>query len=181
MLSRRASSLRPPGLQTERSQFFNRLPGGFMEAVVRGLSVYFFLLTVFRISGKQTLSQMTSFDLVLLLIISETTQQAMVDNDHSITNGFLLIVTLIGTTIVLAALKQFFPRLEVVLDGQAVIVVDKGQLVHRVMQKSRVDEEDILSAARKQQGLERLDQIKYAILERDGTISIIEKDPAKTG
>jgi len=146
-----------------------------MDSVLRGLIVYFFLLIVFRISGKQTLSQMTSFDLVLLLIISETTQQAMVDGDHSVTNGFLLIITLVGTTIVLAALKQFFPRLDKILEGQPAVVVENGQLMRRVMQKSRVNEDDIMTAARKQQGLERLDQIKYAILERDGTISIIEK------
>lgn len=147
-----------------------------MDPVLRGLIVYFFLLVVIRLSGKQTLSQATTFDLVLLLIISETTQEAMVNGDHSLTNGFLLIVTLVGATILLAALKQFFPRLELILDGQPVVVVDKGQLIHRVMQKSRVDEEDILSAARKQQGLARLDQIKYAILERDGTISIVAKE-----
>lgn len=147
-----------------------------MDSVFRGLIVYFFLLLLFRISGKQTLSRMTTFDLVLLLIISETTQQAMVDSDHSVTNGFILIITLVGTTILLAALKQFFPRLDVILEGQPVIVMNKGQLVRRVMQKSRVNEDDILAAARKQQGLERLDQIKYAILERDGTISIIPKD-----
>jgi uncharacterized membrane protein YcaP (DUF421 family) len=144
-----------------------------MESVLRGVLVYAFLLVVFRISGKRTLSQTTTFDLVLLLIISETTQQAMVDNDHSITNGALLIVTLVGTSILLAALKQFFPKLDVILEGQPLIVVNKGQLVREVMQKSRVDEEDILSAARMLHGLERLDQIKYAILERDGEISII--------
>ena len=144
-----------------------------MDSVLRGLVVYFFLLVVFRISGKRTLSQTTSFDLVLLLIISETTQQAMVDNDHSITNGFLLIITLVGTSILLATLKQFFPRLELLLEGQPVIVVDKGKLLHEIMNKARVDEEDILSAARMNHGLERLDQIKYAILERDGEISIV--------
>ena len=144
-----------------------------MESVLRGVLVYAFLLVVFRISGKRTLSQTTTFDLVLLLIISETTQQAMVDNDHSITNGALLIVTLVCTSILLAALKQFFPKLDVILEGQPLIVVNKGQLVREVMQKSRVDEEDILSAARMLHGLERLDQIKYAILERDGEISII--------
>ena len=144
-----------------------------MESVFRGLIVYFFLLIMFRISGKQTLSQTTSFDLVLLLIISETTQQAMVNSDHSVTNGFLLIITLVGTTIVLSALKQFFPRLEAILDGQPVIVVDRGQLVQQMMKKSRVDEADIMAAARKTHGLERIDQIKYAILERDGAISII--------
>ena len=144
-----------------------------MDSVLRGLLVYFFLLIVFRISGKRTLSQTTSFDFVLLLIISETTQQAMVDNDHSITNGFLLIMTLIGTSILLAALKQFFPKLDLFLEGQPVIVVNKGKLLHDVMNKTRVDEEDILSAARMLHGLERMDQIKYAILERDGEISIV--------
>lgn len=144
-----------------------------MESVLRGLLVYFFLLIVFRISGKRTLSQATSFDLILLLIISETTQEAMVANDHSITNGFLLIATLIGISILLAALKQFFPKIELLIDGQPVIVVNKGKLLHDVMNKTRVDEEDILSAARMLHGLERLDQIKYAILERDGEISII--------
>ena len=144
-----------------------------MDSVLRGLVVYFFLLIVFRISGKRTLSQTTSFDLVLLLIISETTQQAMVDNDHSVTNGFLLIITLVGTSVLLAALKQFFPKLDLLLEGQPVIVVNKGKLLHDVMNKVRVDEEDILFAARMLHGLERMDQIKYAILERDGEISIV--------
>ena len=144
-----------------------------MDSVLRGLLVYFFLLIVFRISGKRTLSQTTSFDLVLLLIISETTQQAMVDNDHSITNGFLLIMTLVGTSILLATLKQFFPKLDLLLEGQPIIIVDKGKLLQEIMNKVRVDEEDILSAARMNHGLERLDQIKYAILERDGEISIV--------
>ena len=144
-----------------------------MESVLRGLVIYSFLLVLFRIAGKQALSQMTTFDLVLLLIISETTQEAMVDSDHSTTNGFILIITLVGTSVLLAALKEFFPRLDLILEGQPVIVVDKGQLLRRVMKKSRVNEEDILAAARKEQGLERLDQIKYAILERDGNISIV--------
>ena len=135
-----------------------------MESVIRGTAVYFFLLIIFRISGKRTLSQATSFDLILLLIISETTQQAMVDNDHSVTNGFLLIMTLVGTSLLLAWVKQFSPKLELLMDGQAVIVVENGKTIKRVMDKSRVDDEDILSAARMLHGLERMDQIKYAIL-----------------
>ena len=144
-----------------------------MEAVVRGAVVYLFLLLVFLLSGKRTLSQTTSFDLVLLLIISETTQQAMVDNDHSITNGFLLISTLVGASILLAALKQKFPKLEQILDGQPVLIVNQGQPLRDVMDKTHVDKEDILNAARMLHGLERMDQIKYAILERDGNISIV--------
>lgn len=147
-----------------------------MDAILRGLTVYLFLLVIFRIAGKQTLSQMTGFDLILLLIISETIQQAMVDGDHSITNGLLLVITLVGTTIILSLLKQAFPRFELLLDGQPVIVMDQGKLNREVMDKSRVDEDDILSAARKSHGLERMDQIKYAILERDGEISIVPKE-----
>ena len=144
-----------------------------MDSVLRGLLVYVFLLVVFRISGKRTLSQTTTFDLVLLLIISETTQQAMVDTDHSIMNGFLLISTLVGASILLGGLKQRFPRLDHLLEGQPVIIVNKGQLVREVMDKAHVDEEDILNAARMLHGLENLQQIKYAILERDGNISIV--------
>ena len=144
-----------------------------MESVLRGLIVYLFLLVVFRISGKRTLSQTTTFDLVLLLIISETTQQAMVDSDHSITNGFLLIATLVGTSILLGVLKQKLPKLDLILEGQPMLIVNKGQLVREVMDKAHVDEEDILNAARALHGLERMSQIKYAILERDGNISIV--------
>ena len=147
-----------------------------MESVLRGLIVYLFLLVVFRISGKRTLSQTTTFDLVLLLIISETTQQAMVDSDHSITNGFLLISTLVGASILLSVLKQKFPRLDLLLEGQPVLIVNNGQLIREVSDKAHVDEEDILNSARLLHGLERMDQIKYAILERDGNISIV---PAK--
>lgn len=150
-----------------------------MDSVLRGLFVYIFLLVVFRLAGKRTLSQATSFDLVLLLIISETIQQAMVDNDHSITNSVLLILTLVGCTIVLSTLKQLFPKLDQILEGAPLIVVDKGKPLKDRMDKSRVDEADILSAARCLHGLERMDQIKYAIVERNGDISIIPTPDAK--
>ncbi|HEX7070897.1 MAG TPA: hypothetical protein VF190_08830, partial [Rhodothermales bacterium] len=67
-----------------------------MDAVLRACAVYVFLLILFRISGKRTLSSATSFDFVLLLIIAETTQQALLGNDFSVTNSFLLIVSLLG-------------------------------------------------------------------------------------
>jgi uncharacterized membrane protein YcaP (DUF421 family) len=146
-----------------------------MDSVLRGLAVYAFLVVIFRIAGKRTLSQTTTFDLVLLLIISETTQQAMVDNDHSITNGFLLIMTLVGATVVLSALKQRYPRLDLWLEGAPLILIDKGRLLRDRMDQNHVDEEEILSAARATQGLVRMDQIQYAVLERNGDISIIPK------
>ena len=150
-----------------------------MESVIRGLVVYVFLLLIFRVSGKRTLSENTNFDLVLLLIISETTQQAMVDNDHSITNGFLLIMTLIGAGIGLSLLKQRFPALEQWLEGTPLIIIENGKVLRDRMDKTRVDEADILEAARNLRGLERLDQIKYAIVERNGDITIVPAEGSK--
>jgi uncharacterized membrane protein YcaP (DUF421 family) len=150
-----------------------------MESVIRGLVVYVFLLLIFRIAGKRTLSENTNFDLVLLLIISETTQQAMVDNDHSLTNGFLLIMTLIGASIGLSLLKQRFPTLEQWLEGTPLVIIENGKILRDRMDKTRVDEADILEAARSLQGLERLDQIKYAIVERNGEITIVPAEGSK--
>ncbi len=147
-----------------------------MESVIRGLVVYAFLLLVFRISGKRTLTDNSNFDLVLLLIISETTQQAMVDSDHSVTNGFLLIMTLIGASLGLSLLKQRVPAIEKWVDGTAVVIVENGTMHKDRMRKVRVDEADILESARKLQGLERMDQVKYAIVERNGEITIVPRE-----
>src|SRR5678816_1003171 len=100
-----------------------------MDSILRGVAVYVFLLLIFRVAGKRTLSQTTTFDLVLLLIISETTQQAMVDDDHSLTNGMLLIMTLVGMTILLSVLKQKFPKLDLALEGAPLILIDQGKLL----------------------------------------------------
>lgn len=147
-----------------------------MESVLRGLAIYVFLLLIFRIADKRTLSQTTPFDLVLLLIISETTQQALVGNDASIINSLLLILTLVGASIALSLARQYIPALEKVLDSAPVVVMQKGKLLKRAMDRVRVDKDDILEAARQLHGLKALSQIEYAIVERNGEISII---PAK--
>jgi len=146
-----------------------------MESVVRGLVVYLFVLFVFRIAGKRTLSEATAFDLVLLLIISETTQQAMVGDDRSMTNAAILIFTLVGADMLLSFAKQRFPALDPVLDGTAVILLRDGKIFRDRLNHERVDSSDILEAAREQQGLENLDQIKLAVLERSGQISIVPR------
>lgn len=146
-----------------------------MEPVIRGLLVYGFLLVVFRIAGKRTLSEATSFDLVLALIISETVQQAMVDSDHSMTTGMILVLTLVATDIGLSLVKQRLPAIETILEGKAVLLVDNGQLLEANMQRERIDSDDILEAAREQRGIEDFEQIKYAVVERGGHITIVPK------
>jgi uncharacterized membrane protein YcaP (DUF421 family) len=146
-----------------------------MDAVIRGVSIYVFLLLIFRVAGRRTLAEMTSFDFVLLLIISEATQQSLLGDDFSITNGMLLIFTLIGVDIGLSLVKSWAPRMEKWIDGVPTVLIDNGKLLKDRMANARVDEEDILTDARRLQGIERLDQIKYAVLERSGGISIIPR------
>jgi uncharacterized membrane protein YcaP (DUF421 family) len=144
-----------------------------MESVLRGAAVYLFLLVVFRIAGQRTLAQITTFDLVLLLIISEAIQQALIGNDNSMTNAGLIVLTLAGLNVGLSVLKQRSKRVEKVLEDVPLVLVAEGRVLKERMDKVRVDEDDILEAARSLHGLERLDQIRYAVLERSGDISII--------
>jgi len=144
-----------------------------MDAVLRASAIYFVLLVVFRLAGKRDLGQMTSFDFVLLLIIGESTQQALLGDDFSVTNACLVIVTLVGANIFLSVLKQRWPALGKWLDGVPLIIVERGRPLRERMDQERVDEEDVLAAARERQGLERLEQIKYAVLERSGGISVV--------
>ncbi len=146
-----------------------------MDEVLRAAAVYGVLLLIFRLSGKRTLAQMAPFDLVLLLIFSEALQGALVDDDHSLTGALIVILTLVVIDIGLSLIKQRFEKAEKIVDGAPVIVVDDGQPLRDRMQRERIDEGDILSAARETQGLESMDQIKRAVLERSGAISIIPK------
>jgi uncharacterized membrane protein YcaP (DUF421 family) len=147
-----------------------------MESVIRAIFIYFFLLIVFRVSGRRTLSEMTTFDLVLVLILSETTESALVGNDYSMTNSVVLILTLVSINILLSMLKLRFTGLEKWMDGRPFLIVENGKCIKYRMAKARVDEGDIMEAARKLHGLERMDQIKYAVLERGGLISIVPAD-----
>lgn len=147
-----------------------------MDSVLRTAITYFLLLLVFRIAGKRSLAQITTFDSVLLLIIGEATQQALLGEDFSITNAVIVIVTLVGLDIALSLVKPHSRRLGKLLDGTPLIVVEEGKTISDRMAKSRLGEADILEAARQLQGLERMEQIKYAVLERDGSISIIPKE-----
>jgi uncharacterized membrane protein YcaP (DUF421 family) len=146
-----------------------------MDSILRGAAIYLFLLVLFRLAGKRTLSDVTTFDFVLLLIISEATQQALLGEDFSLTNAFLVILTLIGLDIAISLWQQRWPRLGKWIEGVPLVIVEDGRPLHERMQRSRISEEDVLTAARERQGVARMDQIRYAVLERSGGISIIPK------
>ncbi len=146
-----------------------------MDSVIRAIVIYLFLLVVFRVSGKRTLSQITPFDFILLLIIGDASSQALMWDDFSLANAFLVIVTLVGVDIGISFIKQRSERFERIVDSVPLVIVENGELLKDRMDKARIDEVDIMAKARELQGLERLDQIKYAVVERSGGITIIPK------
>jgi uncharacterized membrane protein YcaP (DUF421 family) len=144
-----------------------------MESVFRGLAVYFVLLLVTRLSGRRSLAQVTPFDFVLLLIIAETTQQALLGDDFSVTNAFVLIVTLFFADVLMSFLKQWSSRAALLLDGTPTVLISRGRIDREAMRRARLNLDDIMKAAREQHGLRRLDQVDFAVLEVSGTLSIV--------
>jgi uncharacterized membrane protein YcaP (DUF421 family) len=144
-----------------------------VEPVLRAVAVYGILLVLFRIIGKRSLSQITTFDFILLLIISEAIQNGMVGSGYSVTGAFVLVLTLMLIDFGLGLVKRRFPRLELWLDGAPLVLVEHGRPLRERLDRAGVDLDDVLTAARRAHGLERLEQIKYAVLERNGDLSII--------
>ncbi|MBB2897058.1 DUF421 domain-containing protein [Pseudomonas sp. AS2.8] len=150
-----------------------------MESVLRAAAIYAFLLVLFRLTGRRALSEITTFDFVLLLVIGEATQQALLGDDFSVINAFVVIATLVLIDILLSLFKERSPRVGRFLDGVPLIVVEYGKPLTERLRKARLTEEDILEAARQSQGLERLEQIRFAVLEKNGQISVIPEPAEK--
>jgi uncharacterized membrane protein YcaP (DUF421 family) len=146
-----------------------------MDAVLRAVAIYLALLVLFRISGRRPLAELTSFDFVLLMIIGEATQQGLLGDDFSVTNAVLVIATLIAIDVGFSLIKRRSRNFAQLIDGGPTIVVENGQFLRQRMYEARIEEDDIMQAARLAQGVETVDQIKYAIIERNGQISIINK------
>lgn len=148
-----------------------------MDSVLRAAVMYLVLMILFKIAGRRSLADLNTFDFVLLLIIGEATQQALLGDDFSITNSVLIIATLIAIDVGFSQVKQRSKRLALLLDGGPTVIVENGKPLLRRMKKARVTEADIMEAARSNQGIADMSDIRYAIIERNGTISIIpEKD-----
>ncbi|VVO99327.1 hypothetical protein PS850_02778 [Pseudomonas fluorescens] len=144
-----------------------------MDSVLRAAAMYLALMVLFKIAGRRSLAELTTFDFVLLMIIGEATQQALLGDDFSMTNSMLVIVTLIAIDVGLSLLKQRSQWVSQLIDGGPTIIVENGKLLHKRLRHARLIEADVMEAARSSQGIETLDQIKFAILERNGKISVI--------
>ncbi|MBO0610338.1 DUF421 domain-containing protein [Myceligenerans salitolerans] len=149
-----------------------------MDAVLRAVAIYVVLLVIFRMTGKRSMAQVTTFDFIILLIVGEATQQALLGEDFSVTQAALVIATLILLERAFDYASWRLPRFKRITEGLPVVIVEDGRPLEDVMTKEQITTDDVLSAARGSQGLERMDQIKWAVLESSGGISIVPKSPA---
>ena len=144
-----------------------------MDSVIKATVVFFVLWAIIWISGRRTLGEMTAFDFVLFLIIGGSTQRAITGQDYSLTNALLLVSTFIILDIGLSVIELKWPPSRRFLNGMPMILVENGYVLSGRMRRARITEDNILEAARRLHGLERLEQIKFAILEGSGEITIV--------
>jgi uncharacterized membrane protein YcaP (DUF421 family) len=146
-----------------------------MDIILRGIIIYFFLFILFRISGKRSVNDATPFGLVLTLLISSSVADSLKLEDRSLTGGLILAITLMGIHLLMSFLKRSSHRLTRLIDDVPSILVNDGKADDTALKKAKVNKEDILAAARKQK-VTSIDDIKYAILEIDGSINVIPKE-----
>jgi uncharacterized membrane protein YcaP (DUF421 family) len=145
-----------------------------MDLVIRAAVAFLFVYFLTRIIGRRELSSMQPFDLIMLVMIGDLVQQGVTQNDFSVT-GALLVGGVIGLLTVAVSYASFrFPRLRPILDGYPVIVVEDGKPIESNLRRNRITNEELLAAARQNQ-VESLDEVRWAVLETNGQISFIPK------
>ena len=146
-----------------------------MEIIVRATVVYFFLWMLTRALGKRELSEMTAFELLLLVVVGDLIQQGVTQEDTSIT-GAILAVGTIGLWILVFSWTGFrFKRARELIEGVPVVVVQDGRPVEPALRLERVVLDEVLESAR-HQGISNLRDIQLAVLEPDGKFSFLTRD-----
>jgi len=145
-----------------------------MDIVLRAIVAFFFVLFVTRVVGRRELSSLQPFDLILLVMIGDLVQQGVTQNDFSVT-GLMLAAGTIAVLTVFVSYSSFkFPRLRPMLDGEPVIVLEKGEPIQRNLARNRITVGELQAAAR-QNGYGSLGEIEWGVLETGGQISFIPK------
>lgn len=147
-------------------------PQGMALIVVRTLVVYLFVLAAFRVSGKREVGQLTPFDFALILLIANAVQNAMVGPDTSLAGGLVAAGVLVATNLVLGRLASRNRKVERLLRGQARILVNRGHVHEDALRTESISHEELLQALR-ENGCATLADCRLAVLEVDGSISVI--------
>jgi uncharacterized membrane protein YcaP (DUF421 family) len=144
-----------------------------MHSVFRAIFGYCFLVFMIRIAGRRPGKQMSPFEFVLVFFIGGLILSPTIGDDRSLSNAVCVILTVSIMHFIFAWLKQRSPRFGRIVDGTPLILLEKGQRCTETMSRMRVQDADVMTAARAR-GLKDLTQIKYAVLERNGEISVIK-------
>jgi uncharacterized membrane protein YcaP (DUF421 family) len=147
-----------------------------MDIVTRAAVAYLFILFLMRVVGRRELSSMEPSDVILLVVIGDLVQNGVTQSDYSVT-GVVLAAGTIGTLATLTAYVTYrWSRIRNVVEGEPVILVEDGKLIERNMKNERLTPDEVLEQARLQQGVESLNDVKWAVLETSGSISIVKKE-----
>lgn len=146
-----------------------------MGTLIHALLGYLFLLLIVRILARRPGAQMTPFEFVLVFLIGGVIILATAGEDRSMTNCYGGVIAICLMHRLVGKLKQKSPRFGAFVDGTPILLLKDGKWQSRSLEQAHIDDVDVMAAAR-EKGVRTLDQIKYAILERNGGISVIKKD-----
>lgn len=149
-----------------------------LEKILRPFIVYMFLVIGLRLAGKRELASLNPLDLVVLLTLSNTVQNAIIGNDNSVTGGIIGAISLLVVNAIIVRLNFFHPRVEAILEGTPEVLIEHGQVVQSALRKQLISQHELEIAANKQ-GLLALDHIERAEIEPDGAIFFAEKEPTQ--
>jgi len=145
------------------------------QIVVRSAVVYAFLLVVLRLMGKRQIGQLAPFDLVLILVLSNSVQNAMNGGDNSVLGGLVSAGTLFALNSVVAVVTARSKKAEALIEGHPLVLIHNGKLYDTMLKKASITRHELNSALR-QAGCGCVEDVQYAVLENNGVISVIAKD-----
>ena len=148
------------------------------ELILRGGVVYVFLLILLRITGKRQVGQMAPFDLVLLLVLSNAVQNSMNGGDNSLVGGLISATTLVGLNFLIGLITYKSKKLEAIIEGRPQVLVHNGKLFEDVMASAKLTHHELDSALR-QAGCNCVEEVHTAILENNGSISVVARHTLK--
>lgn len=147
----------------------------YLAIITSSVVIYLFIIIAIRLFGKKELSQLSVFDLVFILLISNAVQNAMVGNNATLAGGLLAAATLFAVNYILKMLSYYFPAFRHTIQGQDIMLVYKGKMIESNMKKAQFTEEELMEAIR-EHGVSSLKQVDLAILEVDGNISVLSDE-----
>jgi uncharacterized membrane protein YcaP (DUF421 family) len=147
------------------------------EKILRPIVVYFFLVIGLRLAGKRELAQLNPFDLVVLLTLSNTVQNAIIGDDNTVTGGIIGAATLLIVNYLVVRFLFRHEKLDRLVEGEATVLIEHGKILKDKLAKEMLSPQDLEAAAHKQ-GFGNLREVDRATLDPSGTISFTGKKPA---